>query len=99
MWKFNLEKFKKNWMLNCCRLCLLAINAVIIAAAAHVGYSFAEMKCSIEHLGASADANVTFLMLIPYGIIVGILALGGCVFYGLHRRGKLELKDSKSDEE
>ena len=77
---------------------MIAINAVIIAAAAHVGYSFAEMKCSIEHLGASADANVTFLMLIPYGIIVGILAFGGCVFYGLHRRGKKpELEDKKED--
>ena len=98
MFKFNLEKFKKNWMLNCCRLCAIAINTVIIAAAAHIGYSFAEMKCGIAHLGASADANVTFLMLIPYGIIIGILAFGGCVFYGLHRRSKkTEFEDKKEN--
>jgi hypothetical protein len=90
MCKFSFEKFKKNWLLNCCRLCLIAINVVIIAASAHVGYSFAEMKCSIEHLGASADANVTFLMLIPYGIIIGILGLGSYVFYGLHKKSKRE---------
>ena len=97
MCKCNMEKFKKNWLLNCCRLCLIAINTVVIAAAAHIGYSFAEMKCSIEHLGASADANVTFLMLIPYGIIVGILALGSFVFFGLHKKSKMPKTDTEKD--
>ena len=94
--KLSMDKFKKNWMLNCGRICWSAICMVLMAASAHIGYSLAEMQCHIAHLGASASEGVVYLMLIPYGIVIGILALGSFVFFGLHKKSKkLAIEDKK----
>ena len=39
-----------------------------------VAYNYAAMLCAIEHCGASAPADVVFLLAIPQGIAVGICA-------------------------
>lgn len=95
--KLSMDKFKKNWMLNCGRICWIAICMVLMAASAHIGYSLAEMQCHIAHLGASASEGVVYLMLIPYGIVIGILALGSFVFFGLHKKSRMPKPDTEKD--
>lgn len=66
-----------NWLKVTSRVFFLAAFVVMMAASAHIGYSYAELHCCIEHLGSSAPNNLVFTMLLPYCFLVGMLFAAG----------------------
>jgi hypothetical protein len=66
----------------------LAALVVMVAGAAHIGYSYAEFRCGIEHLGWSASNNIVFTMLLPYGVLVCLLVGAGIVLHLIDKKKK-----------
>ena len=79
---------KKNIFLACSYVFIMMIVVTAIVAAAHVGYSLAEMQCAIEHNGASAPQSVVLIMLIPYGFVELILLAAAIISRVLHRKSQ-----------
>ena len=74
--------FKKMTFLKGFALLLMfAAIVVSIAGAAHIGYSYAEMQCMIEHGGASAPIDIVFTMLVPYCLVVLVMLGAGILLY------------------
>lgn len=67
---------------------MVAAMIVTIAGAAHIGYSYAEMQCMIEHNGASAPANIVFAMLIPYCLVIIVMLAAGIALFILDKKKK-----------
>jgi hypothetical protein len=80
--------FKKNIFLVVSYVFIMMIIVTAIVAAAHVGYSLAEMQCAIEHNGASAPQGVVLIMLIPYGFVELILLAAAITSKILHKRSQ-----------
>jgi hypothetical protein len=79
---------KNNALLACSYIFVMAIIVVAIVAAAHVGYSLAEIQCAIEHAGHSASKSIVLFMLIPYGLVEVLLFAGSVITRILHGKKK-----------
>ena len=77
---------KKNAFLVCTYIFLMMIIILAIVAAAHIGYSLAEMQCAIEHEGASAPQSIVLFLLIPYGFVELILLAALIITNKLHKK-------------
>ena len=82
------EWIKSNALLACSYIFVMAIIVVAIVAAAHVGYSLAEIQCAIEHAGNSVSKSIVLFMLIPYGLVEILLFAGAIVTRILHNKKK-----------
>ena len=88
MFKTYLDWIKKNVFLTCSYVFTMMIIVLAIVAAAHVGYSIAELRCAIEHGGSSAPQNTALFLLIPYGLVEIVLFASAVVTRILHIKAK-----------
>ena len=84
MKKINLKDI--NWLKVASRVFFLASFVVMLAASAHIGYSYAELHCCIEHLGSSAPNGLAFTMLLPYCLLIGLLIGAGIGLYFIGKK-------------
>ena len=66
----------------------MMIIVLAIVAAAHIGYSIAEMRCAIEHGGSSAPINTALFLLVPYGFLEIVLFASAVITRVLHLKKK-----------
>ena len=62
------------------RKILYVVSIILFAAmAATVAYNYASMECAIAHQGASAPANIAFLTIIPFVVVITVCLIIGRV--------------------
>ena len=67
------------------RICLIVAILLSNVMCATASYSYRDMLCGIEHEGFSAPAELAFLSVLPYAILIVVCLILAVVF---HKKSK-----------